>query len=64
MGGFNLFRSSAQEAGGCRTTATHEGERQDALKARVYPASMPAGGESGAFLFSPSWTDNLITTHH
>lgn len=35
-------------------TATHGGERQDALKAHVYPASMPAGeGRGDEFLFFP-----------
>lgn len=36
--GGNLFRSCAQETTGLKMTAAHRGARQDALKARVYPA--------------------------
>lgn len=41
------------ETPACRTTATHVGERQDALRAHVYPASVPAGdGSRGLSIYS------------
>lgn len=47
-----------QETHDCTMTATTGGERQNALKAHVHPASMPAGG-------SPTLSGkNLIANCH
>lgn len=61
MGDLNLFRSCVQETPGCRMTATHRGERQDALKAHVHPTSMPAGGGSRGLSFFSSLNGPIIT---
>lgn len=50
-----------QETRVCRTTATHVEERRDALKAHVYPASMPAGAGSWVFLLLFSLNGHMIT---
>ena len=48
MGGFKRVEAACRRV--VSAGRSHGGERPAALKARVYPASMPAGGES--FFFS------------
>lgn len=63
MGGFNLLEAACRRLVAAERQLLMGEKRQDALKAHVCPASVPAGGGSPFFL--SSWTDNnLITTYH
>lgn len=62
MGGFNLLEAACRRLVAAGQQPLMGEKTQDALKAHVYPAPMPAASGSGAFPFSTTWNDNA--TYH